>query len=756
MKAQTETVYTARRWRDLLAEIPLMALLSAASAYPFVSALDLHLSIWQLLAACLVLVIPLSMLLFHTRTAILTGIAVSLLAMAATAILLFSRNETADSLRLEIDAFINWAIPYLKGIRTENLAYCQAMGLIFTAFITIPVCLFTVRHADAFAALLPGFATIAALFIIGHTLSMAALFAFLAVAMLYAAYGRFRRQSGAYPPGQMPSPAVFLASALPLALAVMTMAMILSSLIKIDPEWMKATREKLLHKESPVAEVIINQASGVSTSELGGVPAQNDTVLMKVISDSADVYLKGISKDVYTGHSWERSNILKSPFYADEMNFPDTVETTRRLIQSSEPNEQTRMDEEIRVEYVNFNSPIVYIPLKTEKVVLPDSVQPSLVGDDMVLLGTTEDAGFSYSATYLANNDALQDLLAKSRKGYYNRIGGSAEELFGEYAEAINNGCTRLPDSLPARVRELAAQITAGASNDYEKAKAIEAYLASNYIYTLTPGAFDKSRDFVDQFLFENRRGYCTYFATAMAVLLRCEGIPSRFVEGYVLPASKTDGAYQVTNRQGHAWAEAYFEGVGWLQFEPTAAYAGGARPTASKAVTPPASPSPSLQASTNPSARPVVQPGPDDNALVVLAHQWVLWIIAILLLFLALTATAFGLRKRAALRLVQMTSKETVIKVFGQCLQILSKCGYTLQNGEDLHDFARRAEKGCLLQARSLSRIMELFQLARFSTHDVNEEQKKQMLDAREKLLLACKKKLGAIQYGIFKWLWG
>ncbi len=771
MKTSVEKKQRTRRWRDLLAEVPLMTLLSVASVYPFVTALELQLSPWQLVAACLVLIIPLSVLLFYARTAILTGIAASLLAVAATALLLFSGSETVVSLRVEIDSFINWAVPYLKGVRTDILHYCRLMGLIFTALVTVPICLFTVRRMDAFAALLPGFSIIAALFIIGHTIPMAAVFAYLAVALLYFAYHRFRRYAKAFSQGHAPSPLVFLASVLPVALAVMTTAMLLSSTVKIDPAWMKDAREKLLQKETQVAEAVVKQSGGVSTNELGGVPAQNDTVMMKVITDTYDVYLKGISKDVYTGHSWERSDTSKTPFYSDSSNFPDTRETMTRDIQSSGLSGQageagagsslfmpsTFTGSAISIEYVNLSSPLVYLPLKTEMVVLPETTQPSLVGGDTVMLGATAAAGFSYTATYLAIGSELDDLLAQSYKGYYNQIGGSAQELFGENAEAAYNACVKLPESLPQRVRQLADQITAGATNDYEKAKAIEAYLSGNYTYTLTPGVFDKSRDFVDQFLFENQRGYCTYFATAMAVLLRCEGIPSRYVEGYVLPAGKTDGAYHVTNRQGHAWVEAYFEGVGWIQFEPTGAYAGGARPSTSQVVTQSPSPAPSQPATPKPSSQPVIQqPKPGGNVAARFAYAWLPWAAAILLLFLAVAAVAYGLHKRAGQRMQRLAPKEATIKVFGQCLQILSKCGFAPKNGESLHDFARRAEKGCVLQAHCLSCAAETFQLARFSTHQLSEDQKILMLDTREKLLLACKKKLGPIRHGIIKWLWG
>ncbi len=742
--------HTVRRWQDLIAEIPLMALLVVSSVYPFVAALELELTPWELLAASLVLLIPLSALFFRARTAILTGIVISVLAVVAALLLVLSTNQTVGAMRLEADAFINWASSYLKGFRTDIPVYCKTLGLIFTALITVPTCLNTVRRLDAFTALLPGFSVISALAIIGHNVNMPAVFAYLAAAMLYTAYHRFRRHAGEYPPGQAPSPAVFLVSAMPVALVVMATAILLSSLVKIDPAWMKDTREKLLHKQSPVADVVSKQAGNVNTSELGGVPAQDDTVLMKVVSDSADVYLKAMSKDVYTGHSWERSDVSKRPFYPDEANFTDTQETNTGLIQSLEPNKQTRIT--IHVEYVNLNSPIVYLPLKTESVVLPDSAQPSLVGSDAVMLGTTATAGFSYVATYLARDEAMLDLLAQSHKGYYSEVGGSSEELFARYVEAIYDACTALPDSLPERVRQLAGKITAGAANDYEKARAIEAYLSANYTYTLTPGVFDKSRDFVDQFLFENQRGYCTYFATAMAVLLRCEGIPARYVEGYVLPPSKTGDAYQVTNRQGHAWAEAYFEGMGWLEFEPTSAYAGGARPTAAIPTAKP-SPLPTHSATPQPSAQPVSQGSTDKPAP---PPAWLLWSAAAVLAFLVLSTALYVIARERRRSRDRLGPKSMAIELFGQCLQVLAKCGFTPGNGEDLNDFTRRAETGCSMKPRSLSPATEIFQLARFSTHEPNGDQIKRMLATREQLLHACKKKLGPIRYGVLRWLWG
>lgn len=77
------------------------------------------------------------------------------------------------------------------------------------------------------------------------------------------------------------------------------------------------------------------------------------------------------------------------------------------------------------------------------------------------------------------------------------------------------------------------------------------------------------NRDFVSWFLLDERQGYCTSFATAMAVMARMVGLPSRYVEGYAATPD-ADGVARVTQQNAHAWAEIYFTGFGWLPFDPT------------------------------------------------------------------------------------------------------------------------------------------------------------------------------------------
>jgi hypothetical protein len=139
-------------------------------------------------------------------------------------------------------------------------------------------------------------------------------------------------------------------------------------------------------------------------------------------------------------------------------------------------------------------------------------------------------------------------------------------------AEQIYKDYTGLPESLPKRVADLALELTEKAYNDIDKATMIQRFLR-NYPYTLTPGDTPEGRDFVDYFLFDLQEGYCTYFATAFVVMCRAVGLPARYAEGYITPAARNDdGVFEITNKQGHAWAEIYLEGYGWRRFEPTPA----------------------------------------------------------------------------------------------------------------------------------------------------------------------------------------
>ncbi len=138
------------------------------------------------------------------------------------------------------------------------------------------------------------------------------------------------------------------------------------------------------------------------------------------------------------------------------------------------------------------------------------------------------------------------------------------------YSDYVYENYLNLPENLPSRVRDLAEGITGAETTDYQKLLAIQEYL-KNYEYTLSPGALPPDADFVDHFLFEGQKGYCTYFASAFAVLARCVGIPTRYMEGFTIAGDDvSEGTYLVTNKMAHSWPEAYLEGYGWILLDPT------------------------------------------------------------------------------------------------------------------------------------------------------------------------------------------
>jgi transglutaminase-like putative cysteine protease len=148
----------------------------------------------------------------------------------------------------------------------------------------------------------------------------------------------------------------------------------------------------------------------------------------------------------------------------------------------------------------------------------------------------------------------------------------SEEKLRGagtNYPAYIRDRYLQLPQDMPQRVLELAADLTKDQATPYDKAKAIEQYLrtypASFDIRTLPPG-----RDAVDFFLFDEKKGYFDYQASAMVVLLRAVGIPARLAVGYLVDEfDLTVRRYLLRDKHAYAWPEVYFPGYGWVEFSP-------------------------------------------------------------------------------------------------------------------------------------------------------------------------------------------
>jgi transglutaminase-like putative cysteine protease len=129
----------------------------------------------------------------------------------------------------------------------------------------------------------------------------------------------------------------------------------------------------------------------------------------------------------------------------------------------------------------------------------------------------------------------------------------------------------RLPAGIPPQLRQLADQVTAGARTQYEQALKLQRWFTETggFVYDTAAAPPQGTSDLVD-FLQTSKRGYCEQFAAAMAMMARMQGIPARVSMGYTSGTRSSDGKWVVRARDAHAWPELYFQGAGWVRFEPT------------------------------------------------------------------------------------------------------------------------------------------------------------------------------------------
>lgn len=159
-------------------------------------------------------------------------------------------------------------------------------------------------------------------------------------------------------------------------------------------------------------------------------------------------------------------------------------------------------------------------------------------------------------------------------------------EMAGPPALQVMASDLALPDNFPARYFHLAQQVTHTGATPYDKAVLLEQWFLKpgNFTYSLHPplklgdtnAADAGSTGALGNFLFVSKTGYCQQFAASMAVLARTLGIPARVAVGYTQGTRGSSGDWVVRDSDSHAWPELYFQGVGWIRFEPTPAGFGG------------------------------------------------------------------------------------------------------------------------------------------------------------------------------------
>lgn len=278
-----------------------------------------------------------------------------------------------------------------------------------------------------------------------------------------------------------------------------------------------------------------NTSFSWSDSKLGGPWEQSSTSVMSITSDYG-AYWRGGAKDIYTGSGWEEGRGESTPLAVE---YSDKI---YRGIKTITAEQTVRMQGSFTV------SPVVFGATMPVQVTGMTNINRNF-NDNLLTRGNLKGSTIYKVVSEIPElNSESIELLRKSGNNY-------PVEIRGRYLA--------LP-KVPQRVIDLAKQISEEKTNPYDKAQSLADYFQKNddYVYDLNPLKVPPGRDFVEYFL-ETQKGYCTYYSTAMAVMARAIGLPSRWVSGYSMGESneKTSNTYKITAADMHAWVEIYFNG---------------------------------------------------------------------------------------------------------------------------------------------------------------------------------------------------
>lgn len=289
--------------------------------------------------------------------------------------------------------------------------------------------------------------------------------------------------------------------------------------------------------------------------DLGGVGRlRNDpTVVMRVDVPDLPVvppprlalYLRGGAFDRYDGRSWSRSEL------APRVRVPQ-IGRAVRLARFPDP----AHDRRLRIDLEPIDPLVVFVPI--------DAVAITLLGNEALPTQLPE--------LYQAAEGGLVYKTQDERGLRYEVSLASGEDLPIEPVLGLleRERYLAVSPELAPKLGELAREWTRGLEDPREQALAVESRLRRDYRYDLeSPSGATKNP--LEHFLFVSKRGHCEFYSTAMALMLRTLGVPTRNVNGFI-GGSYNRFAQTYTVRQGdaHSWVEVHFEGQGWTRFDPT------------------------------------------------------------------------------------------------------------------------------------------------------------------------------------------
>ncbi len=760
-------------------------------------------------------VIPLTIVFYlalkNRITCMISGVVLFLFAGFAFVMIYASNNFNSYSI---------WLIDTMQGYLGEpNLRYQAITVFSITFLVTLMLYIFAIKlnniYLVSFVTLSLFFGQAYANIFVSKPAFVLFLFSFLLYYFFYILNGRIEKKS--YDPGNRLKYLLYIT---PVCIAVLIVSFNFPIGNKrISWPWLDDKLDKAIEsfsrRNTSSFDFFSLTATGFGSNDiLGGNISPDKTHVMDVKSEYYNLYLKASSKAYYNGHGWYDSEPVYNPVYGSSVPMLNNINMDANQFEAgimlSDPNAKDELykSSKIEVKFKNLKTKSLFIPAKTYQVTPKKPLGLFIDDSGMISAEKVQGSNFEYIVNFdymFLNTDQFKNNIRMSYKGYLmnnlfdyekkqykllfnidtdnlsndNKDVIASVNLFRGLQDQLQDIYTKyvsLPDTVTTRVRELADNITMNEGNNYDKAKAIETYLATNYPYTLKPGKPPLKRDFVDFFLFEGKKGYCTYYATAMTVLLRCIGIPARYVEGYILPPDNRNGVFKVTNQQAHAWVEAYFEGFGWIPFEPTSPFVvamyqdNHIRPVIASNMTGQyydeyrrmmekyqrESRNQTLDFSDN---YPVDNKDSDTTHLA-----FIIAISLISLILLALISIVLFNRIRFYYLLSKIRKQkpnDSVLNGYKYIIKLFKMQNITISAGETPSQFGTRVEKLLDFKGYSFNRhdfniITEYFVKARYSRDSLSDKEKQDVINFIETVIKLTSEKVNKFKFNFYKYFLG
>lgn len=523
------------------------------------------------------------------------------------------------------------------------------------------------------------------------------------------------------------------------------------------------------------------QAGGLDGGRLGkiGEVEYTESEQLRVTAPlealTGGFYLKGYVGSVYTGDRWESHRDEEDELYKEFMKgIPaqrfSPVNQVIDFIRAGYEAGFLRMPAPTRmkIDYEDANRKYLYAPYYTDF----DATAGIEYKQDLYAAPETKKETLNlvfYNVLSLSGNDFMEALL-KGNLQISPRLAQIKDysEYEKRYRQFVNEAYTKLPEKGLGKLKQQCLEVL-GEHPDYsdiDKIAYVLDYLDRNTSYTLSPGRLPKNKDFVEYFLYENKKGYCAHYASAATLLLRGLDVPARYVEGYAVASSDIinnatfrsiingssyegnrivkDIEVSVKDYNAHAWTEVYLDSFGWIPVDFTPAssqeysYATGAEDNTTPATATPEpvqdTPTPMIEEHSEDKQEPnlpvpTLSPALSEDRIAQQHKHDTLFLILFFVLSIgaATVAIVIFLHRRRRIRYTQNRNKR-MLYLYARIEKLLAATHSLGKRGARLEDSEEYVKEHCTcVDTDRFAEFMETARKARFGKGLITPEEFRQ-----------------------------